>query len=179
VVNSYNDLSVDMNLDPQTATKLRQLAEAKTRAVDQEDYLTAKEIKSVEQELKMLGSKLAQLDMAKAAAVADEDYDLAQKIKDDCDELREQIEEKVTTSIIPSYFLDIKVTLLQRLWQFEFLAWTSTPNKFRNLRPLKESLKWLIIMSNLKEGACQQEIGAILLLLVLIKAILLLLGSRL
>jgi centrosomal protein CEP104 len=92
---NYNDLSIDLNLDPQTAGKLRQLAEAKTRAVDAEDYLTAKQIKVVEQELKAMGSKLAQMDMAKADAVAAEDYDLAKEIKDETDHLRREIEQKV------------------------------------------------------------------------------------
>lgn len=46
---NYNDLSIDLNLDPQTAAKLRQLSEAKSRAVDAEDYPTAKRIKEVEQ----------------------------------------------------------------------------------------------------------------------------------
>ena len=94
-MNAYNDLSIDMNLDPQTAAKLRQLADAKARAISREDYLTAKQIKNVEQELKTLGSKLAQLDMAKSEAVAVEDYDLAKEIKDESDELRGKIEEKV------------------------------------------------------------------------------------
>ena len=93
--NPYNDLSNDMNLDPQTANKLRQLADAKTKAIDAEDYLTAKQIKHVEHELKSLGSKLAQLDMAKSEAVRCEDYDLAKEIKDQTDELRGQIEKKV------------------------------------------------------------------------------------
>ena len=90
-----------MNLDPQTAAKLRQLAEAKAHAIDKEDYLTAKQIKSVEQELKTLGSKLAQLDMAKSEAVAVEDYDLAKEIKDESDELRGQIEQKIMAIRIP------------------------------------------------------------------------------
>jgi centrosomal protein CEP104 len=94
-VNSYNDLSIDLNLDPQTAGKLRQLSEAKARAVEAEDYLTAKQIKVVEHELKALGSKLAQMDMAKADAVAAEDYDLAKEIKDETDQLRREIEHKV------------------------------------------------------------------------------------
>jgi centrosomal protein CEP104 len=93
--NPYNDLTVDINLDPQTANKLRQLADAKSRAIQDEDYLTAKQIKNVEQELKTLGSRLAQLDMAKAEAVAAEDYDLAKDIKDECDNLRLEIEQKV------------------------------------------------------------------------------------
>lgn len=94
--NPYNDLSIDLNLDPTTANKLRELSEAKSRAVENEDYMTAKEIKSVENELKTLGSRLAQLDMAKADAVMNEDYDLAKDIKDECDQLRSQIENKVS-----------------------------------------------------------------------------------
>ena len=43
--NPYNDLATDMTLDPHTANKLRQLADAKSRAIDNEDYLTAKQIK--------------------------------------------------------------------------------------------------------------------------------------
>ncbi len=93
--NPYNDITVDLNLDPQTASKLRQLADAKMRAIAEEDYLTAKEIKAVEQNLKVAGSKLAQLDMSKAAAVRAEDYDLAKEIKDKADAMREEIEIKV------------------------------------------------------------------------------------
>ena len=93
--NPYNDLTVDLNLDPHTATKLRQLADAKSRAIDQEDYLTAKEIKAVEQDLRIAGSKLAQLDINKAAAVRAEDYDRAKEIKDEADVLRHEVEQKV------------------------------------------------------------------------------------
>lgn len=97
----YNDLSIDMNLDPSTARKLRELADAKSRAVDAEDYGTAKQIKIVEQELKGMGAKLAQLDMAKAEAVRTEDYDLAKDIKDECDALRGEIEQRIMNISIP------------------------------------------------------------------------------
>lgn len=93
----YNDLSVDINLDPQTAGKLRQLADAKAKAIENEDYVVAKQIKVVEQDLKAMGSRLAQLDMAKSEAVATEDYDLAKEIKDECDKLKVEIEQKVVT----------------------------------------------------------------------------------
>ena len=109
--NPYNDLTVDINLDPQTANKLRQLAEAKSRAIQSEDYLTAKQIKNVEQELKSMGSRLAQLDMAKSEAVASEDYDLAKDIKDQCDSLRVEIERKVRLALLNfvSYWLSIQI----------------------------------------------------------------------
>eukprot|EP00981_Chlorochromonas_danica_P010681 scaffold3335_cov234-Ochromonas_danica.AAC.7 len=99
--NPCSDLTVDINLDPQTANKLRQLAEAKAKAIASEDYITAKQIKVVEQDLKSLGSRLAQLDMAKSEAVAAEDYDLAKEIKDECDGLRLEIEKKIRTIDIP------------------------------------------------------------------------------
>jgi centrosomal protein CEP104 len=99
--NPLNDLSVDMNLDPQTAAKLRLLSETKARAIATEDYMTAKQIKAVEGELKALGSRLAQLDMAKRQAVGAEDYDRAKDIKDETDELRGDIERKILEIHIP------------------------------------------------------------------------------
>jgi len=93
--NPYADITVDMNLDPKTATKLRQLAEAKSHAIQNEDYLTAKQIKQVEYDLKAMGSRLAQLDLAKSEAVDAEDYDLAKDIKDKSEQLRVEIEYKV------------------------------------------------------------------------------------
>jgi centrosomal protein CEP104 len=99
--NVYNDLTVDLTLDPQTANKLRQLADAKSRAIANEDYSTAKQIKSVEQELKALGSRLAQLNMAKSEAVDAEDYDLAKEIKDESDSLKLEIERKIRSIQVP------------------------------------------------------------------------------
>lgn len=93
--NPLNDLSIDMNLDPQTASKLRLLSEAKARAINTEDYATAKQIKIIEGELKTLGSRLAQLDVAKRQAVEMEDYDRARDLKEEADELRGVIEQKV------------------------------------------------------------------------------------
>ena len=104
--NTLNDLSVDMNLDATTASKLRLLAEAKNRAIATEDYLTAKEIKGVENELKTLGSRLAQLDIAKREAVRREDYDRAKEIKDDCDAIRHEIEQKVHLPIQASTYIN-------------------------------------------------------------------------
>jgi centrosomal protein CEP104 len=99
--NSLNDLSIDMNLDPQTAAKLRLLSDAKSRAIASEDYLTAKKIKSIEGELKSLGARLAQLDVAKRQAVDTEDYDRACDIKKESDEMRGVIEQKILDTHIP------------------------------------------------------------------------------
>lgn len=100
-VNSLNDLSIDMNLDPTTATKLRLLADAKQRAINTEDYVTAKQIKSIEGDLKVLGSRLAQLDIAKRQSIEVEDYDRAKEIKEETDELRKVIEKKIYEINIP------------------------------------------------------------------------------
>lgn len=96
--NSLSDLSVDLNLDKGTASKLRLLSEAKAKAVEEEDYHTAKQIKLVEGELRELGARLAQLDIAKRQAVADEDYDRAAALKEETDSLRHDIEDKVEYS---------------------------------------------------------------------------------
>mgnify|MGYP006077091709 CR=1 FL=1 len=99
--NPLNDLSIDINLDPQTASKLRLLSETKARAIATEDYLTAKQIKAVEGELKSMGARLAQLDTAKRQAVGAEDYDRAKEIKDETDDLRGEIERKILAIHIP------------------------------------------------------------------------------
>ena len=87
ISNPLNDLSIDMNLDPLTAERLRLLSDAKARAVATEDYITAKKIKAVEGELSMLGAQLTKLDTAKRMAVADEDYDKARELKEKVDSL--------------------------------------------------------------------------------------------
>lgn len=93
--NALTDLTSELNLDPQTANKLRLLSEAKVKAVSAEDYATAKQIKLVEKEISALGVELAQLDIAKQQAVKAEDYDRAMLLKNETDELRAEIEEKV------------------------------------------------------------------------------------
>lgn len=95
--NSLHDLSLDLNLDGPTAAKLRSLADAKSKAVENEDYKTAKQIKQVENELRDLGAELAQLDIAKKQAVRSEDYDRAAMLKDETDALRDEIEDKVSS----------------------------------------------------------------------------------
>lgn len=97
---SLQDLSSELNLDPSTANKLRQLSEAKAKAVEIEDYATAKQIKLVEKEIMTLGVELAQLDIAKQQAVKAEDYDRAMLLKNETDELRAEIEDKVGHSVL-------------------------------------------------------------------------------
>jgi centrosomal protein CEP104 len=89
------DLASEMNLDANTASKLRFLAEVKAQAVAEEDYVTAKAIKAIEVELRSLGARLSQIESAKKDAVRDEDYDKAAMLKDQSRELRADIELKV------------------------------------------------------------------------------------
>jgi centrosomal protein CEP104 len=86
---------IEVNLDAGTLSHLQMLAEAKTKAVECEDYATAKAIKLIEQELKEMTVNLAKLDESKKNAVADEDFDLAKELKDQGDELRAAIKQKV------------------------------------------------------------------------------------
>ena len=73
------DLSSELNLDAQVAEKLNKLIAAKNKAIDIEDYILAKQIKNVENELKILGGRIAQIDIAKKEAVKTEDYDKVQQ----------------------------------------------------------------------------------------------------
>ena len=95
---NIKDFAQELNLDPNTAAKLRFLSEVKAQAVVEEDYATAKIIKKIETELRSLGARLAQLDLAKREAVRDEDYDKAEVLKEEVRELRNEIEQKVFPS---------------------------------------------------------------------------------
>jgi hypothetical protein len=95
------DFAWDMNLDPNTATKLRLLSEVKAQAVADEDYATAKLIKAIEVDLRSLGTRLAQIDQAKREAVRDEDYDRADILKAEAKELRIDIETKIREVNVP------------------------------------------------------------------------------
>lgn len=106
VPNPLNDLSIDVGLDSHTAEKLRRLAQAKKKAVDEEDYMTAKQIKGVESELMKLGARLNQLDQVKRRAVQDEDYDRAAEIKQEVNGLRAEIEDKIAAICIPGVMDD-------------------------------------------------------------------------
>ena len=86
-----DELSFDMNLDPESAARVRQVVAAKERAVEMEDYDAAKRLKAAEADLCGLGVRLAQLELAKKQAVASEDYDRAKQLKVECLGLREEL----------------------------------------------------------------------------------------
>lgn len=93
---SEKPLGIEVKLDPPSAARLAHLAEAKRRAVDEEDYITAKAIKAVENDLKELTSALAAVDLSKKEAVAAEDFDLAKELKEKGDALRATLNQKVS-----------------------------------------------------------------------------------
>jgi len=90
-----NDLAFDMNLDPESASRIRQIVAAKERAVELEDYDAAKRLKEAEGQLCQLGVQLAQLEVSKRQAVKSEDYDRAKVLKTEIQSLRGQIAESL------------------------------------------------------------------------------------
>lgn len=89
------DLAVDMNFDPVTAKLLREVHEAKERAVEEEEYELAKQLKEAESRLKHIGVKIAKLEEAKRDAVACEDYDQAAILKRDIQAVRGNLEAEI------------------------------------------------------------------------------------
>ena len=66
----------------------------------------AKQIKNVENELKILGGRIAQIDVAKKEAVMREDYDKAKELKDEMIDLRKEIETMISEVDISALFPD-------------------------------------------------------------------------
>ena len=84
-----SDLSLDFDVDPVTAAKIRQVWELKEDAVAREDYDEAKRLRDGINRLKAVGAKVAQLEHRKRSAIEAEDYDAAKVIKMEIDKLRE------------------------------------------------------------------------------------------
>ncbi|KAK9803394.1 hypothetical protein WJX72_004936 [[Myrmecia] bisecta] len=83
------DLALDVNVDPLTAAKIRDINRMKEAAVANEDYDEAKRLKGVMERLRAVGAKIAQLEARKQVAVEREDYDMAKALKVDIDKLRQ------------------------------------------------------------------------------------------
>lgn len=60
---AMDDISFDMNFDPETARRIREIASAKEEAVRVEDYDTAKRLKAAEAELRGIGGQIAELEV--------------------------------------------------------------------------------------------------------------------
>lgn len=94
---AMNDLCFDLNFDPITANRIRELSAAKDDAVARERYDVAKQLKAAEDGLRAMGVQLARLDLAKQNAVEHEDYDVAKGIKSEIETIRMRIEEQLST----------------------------------------------------------------------------------
>lgn len=78
----------DANFDAVTLEKLNSLKQAKEKAVENEDFDTAKHLKEQIDKLKNIGVHLTQLEERKKIAIKNEDYDSAKIIKIEIDNLR-------------------------------------------------------------------------------------------
>ena len=83
------DVALDLDVDPVTAMKIREIYALKEAAVAREDYDEAKRLKDGINRLKAVGAKVAQLEAKKSSAIEAEDYDAAKLIKVEIDKLRE------------------------------------------------------------------------------------------
>lgn len=83
------DMSLDLDVDPVTASKIREIHALKENAVANEDYDEAKRLRDGINRLKAVGAKVAQLEHRKRSAIEAEDYDAAKVIKSEIDKLRE------------------------------------------------------------------------------------------
>ena len=87
----YDRLEYETQFDAVTVQKMKELEDAKTRAVEREDFDEAKKIKVAMERLRHLGSQLQHLEESKARAIKNEDYDSAKIIKMEIDKIREAI----------------------------------------------------------------------------------------
>jgi hypothetical protein len=71
-----------------TASHIERLNVAKERAVREERFQHAEELKQVIEQLKEVGAEIATLEAEKLAAVKEEDYALASKLKTDIEQMR-------------------------------------------------------------------------------------------
>eukprot|EP00658_Telonema_sp_P-2_P006842 TRINITY_DN1257_c0_g1_i6.p1 TRINITY_DN1257_c0_g1~~TRINITY_DN1257_c0_g1_i6.p1 ORF type:complete len:862 (+),score=234.41 TRINITY_DN1257_c0_g1_i6:286-2871(+) len=81
-------LAQDLNVDRESARKIRDLTARKEAAVAAEDYDLAKQCKLEIQALQKVVSQISQLERRKQAAVDAEDYDTAKQLKQEIDKIR-------------------------------------------------------------------------------------------
>jgi len=87
----YDRLEYETQFDKLTVEKMKDLEEAKARAVEREDFEEAKRIKLAIDRLRHIGAQLQHLEESKARAIKNEDYDSAKIIKLEIDKLRETV----------------------------------------------------------------------------------------
>jgi len=86
-----HDLAVDMGMDPETATLLREVVARKEGAVAAEEFELAKRLKALQDGIRRVGGTLASLAADKSKAVEEEDYDRAARVKEEMGRIRSAI----------------------------------------------------------------------------------------
>ena len=84
----FDKMEFQTQFDQYTLQRMKQLEEAKERAVKNEDFEEAKRIKEAIERLRHIGAQLQQLEERKIAAIKNEDYDAAKVIKEEIERLR-------------------------------------------------------------------------------------------
>ena len=84
-------LENEIEFDPVTSDRLKQMIAAKERAVENEDFDEAKKLREAIERLKSVGQQLLHLEERKRIAIVNEDYDSAKVIKMEIDRLRSAV----------------------------------------------------------------------------------------
>lgn len=87
----YDKLEYETQFDSSTLERLKDLEEAKSKAIREENYDEAKRIKEAIERLKHIGAQLQALEERKVIAIQNEDFDSAKIIKQEIERLREAV----------------------------------------------------------------------------------------
>ena len=94
------ELYIELTIETGTAEKLRLLNNAKTDAVEEENFKLAKQIKETSVNVQKIGVRLAELDTTKKNAVEKEDYERAAEVKQEMDGLKRQVDAMVGNFVV-------------------------------------------------------------------------------
>ncbi len=78
----------EQELDESVQEKIRVLSDAKSKAVEEEDFDKAKYLKDAIDKLKLAGSQLVQLEVQKKLAIDNEDFDSAKILQFEIERLK-------------------------------------------------------------------------------------------
>ncbi|KAJ1555749.1 hypothetical protein HK405_013691, partial [Cladochytrium tenue] len=92
---SVKNLAFDLFNDEDIATLMESIAEAKTAAVQSEDYGKAKSLKTIYHLAKKAGEEIAGLQVTKANAIESEDYEVAEDAKYDIELVKSELKSKI------------------------------------------------------------------------------------
>lgn len=91
----YNSLTVDMILGFKVANKLRELVLVKEKALETENFRIAQNVKTVEEEVKMMCEQIEDMESDKNQAIEAENFNRAREVKEQMEEIRIVIDKKV------------------------------------------------------------------------------------